>query len=132
MNQVVIHTKAGQVLKGVTNNFMPGKDSFHLMAAGTAPGTKPTEILLNTLKAVFFVRDLKGRPEHKEAKAFDPSMPLGGKKMRVVFQDGEVLLGTTQGYQPGRPGFFLVPADPRSNNERCFVISSATREITLL
>ena len=59
-------------------------------------------------------------------------MPLGGKKMRVVFQDGEVLLGTTQGYQPGRPGFFLVPADPRSNNERCFVISSATREVTLL
>ena len=132
MNQVVVHTKTGQVLKGVTNNFLPNKDSFHLLPAGAALGTKPTEIAVGSLKAVFFVRDLKGKAEHQDQKRFEPSATLQGKRLRVVFQDGEVLLGTTQGYQPGRPGFFLVPADPRSNNERCYVVSSATREITFL
>jgi hypothetical protein len=55
-----------------------------------------------------------------------------GRKIRVRFKDGEVLVGTTQGYQPGRPGFFLVPADPGSNIERCYVISAATDEVTFL
>jgi hypothetical protein len=43
-----------------------------------------------------------------------------------------VLVGTTQGYQPGRPGFFLIPADAKSNNERCYVVASAAREITFV
>ena len=132
MNQVVAHTKTGQLLKGVTNNFLPNKESFHLLPAGAAPGTKPVEIFINQLKAVFFVRDLAGQRDHWEKKDFDPYAFQQGKKIRVVFQDGEILLGTTQGYQAGRPGFFIVPADPKSNNERCFVVSSATKEVTLL
>ncbi len=36
------------------------------------------------------------------------------------------MVGTTQGYQPGRVGFFVAPADPHSNTERCFVIAAAT------
>ncbi|MDD5343143.1 MAG: hypothetical protein PHW12_01840 [Smithella sp.] len=42
------------------------------------------------------------------------------------------MVGTTVGYQKDRPGFFVIPADPDSNNERCFVLSSATLEITLI
>ena len=52
--------------------------------------------------------------------------------MQVTFKDGEVLVGTTQGYQPGRPGFFLLPADPRSNNERCYIVTSATQTVTFV
>lgn len=48
----------------------------------------------------------------------------------MTFKDGEVLVGTTQGYQPGRPGFFLEPADRASNIERCFVVAAATREVS--
>jgi hypothetical protein len=43
-----------------------------------------------------------------------------------------VLVGTTTGYQPGRPGFFLEPADANSNNERCYVVTSAAEEINFL
>ena len=51
----------------------------------------------------------------------------------MVFADGEVIVGTTQGYQPGRPGFFMVPADQADNNiERCYVVTAATSEVTLL
>ncbi|HNX32777.1 MAG TPA: hypothetical protein PKM35_14270 [Holophaga sp.] len=132
MNQVVAHTKTGQLIKGITNNFLPNKESFHLLPAGSAPGTKPMEVFLNQLKALFFVKDLQGQRDHQEKNAFDPYAFQQGKKIRVVFQDGEVLVGLTQGYQPGRPGFFMVPADPKSNNERCYIVASSTKEVTLL
>jgi hypothetical protein len=132
MNQLVVHTKRGQLLKGSTSNFLPARDRFHLLPVDGFPGTKPLEILLADLKAVFFVKDLMGQPEHVKKNSFDPGRTLQGKKIRVVFRDGETLLGTTQTYQPGRPGFFVVPADPESNNERCFILSAATKEITLL
>jgi hypothetical protein len=52
-----------------------------------------------------------------------------GRKIQVAFKDGELMLGTTQGYQPNRPGFFVVPADAQSNIERCFVVTAATQEV---
>lgn len=130
MNHVVARWQDGRILKGVTNDFVPAKDLFHLLPAGSAPGTAPLEVLVSSLKAVFFVRDLQGSPEHKETNTFDG--PLVGRKIRVIFHDGEELVGTTNGYQPGRPGFFVFPADVESNNERCFVVTAATREITFL
>ena len=36
---------------------------------------------------------------------------------------------TTQGYQPDRPGFFVVPVDPKSNNDRCFVVMAAVKAV---
>jgi len=42
------------------------------------------------------------------------------------------MVGTTQGYQPGRPGFFVVPADPVVNTQRCYVIAAATKEVSFL
>jgi hypothetical protein len=33
------------------------------------------------------------------------------------------------GYQPNRSGFFLVPADPESNNERCYIVSAAVKKV---
>jgi len=50
----------------------------------------------------------------------------------VVFKDGEVLMGTTTGYQPGRSGFFIVPADSGSNNERCYIVTAATKEVSII
>jgi hypothetical protein len=50
----------------------------------------------------------------------------------VVFQDGETLVGTTQGYDPTRPGFFVIPADPASNNDRCFVVTRATKTVSFI
>ena len=50
----------------------------------------------------------------------------------MTFSDGEVLVGTTTGYQPGRPGFFLEPADPESNIERAYIITAATRAVDFI
>jgi hypothetical protein len=132
MNQIVARYVDGRIIKGITNDFLPAKDRFHLFVNGSAPGTRAIEILVADLKALFFVKDLTGSPKHSESNQFDPVKPPVGRKIRVVFKDGEVVVGTTQGYQPGRPGFFLVPADEKSNNNRCFVVAAATKEVTLL
>jgi len=132
MNAIVARYTDGRVVKGITSDFLPAKDRFHLLVDGSPPGTRAIEILIADLKAVFFVKDLVGSPQHSERNQFDPVKPPVGKKIRVVFNDGEVVVGTTQGYQLGRPGFFLVPADEKSNNNRCFVVVSATKEVTLL
>jgi len=132
MNKVVVRYADGRIFKGSTSDFIPAKDRFHVTVATDPPGTKPVEVETKHLKALFFVKDLVGNPQHAEKKEFDPAHPPVGRRIRVVFKDGEILVGTTQGYHPGRPGFFLVPADPSSNIERCYVVSASTREIAFL
>ena len=132
MNRVVAHYQDGRLVKGVTNDFLPAKERFHVVPAEAPPGSKPLEIVVGDLKALFFVRDFAGKPEHKDSDQFDPRKPAPGRKIRVVFKDGEVIVGSTQGYQPGRPGFFVIPADAESNNERCFVVTAATQEVSFL
>jgi hypothetical protein len=124
-SQVVVRYRDGRTLKGTTSNFVPGRDGFHVQTPeGTTAAVSQAE-----LKALFFVRDLAGNPRHIETNEFSPRRAAPGRKIRVEFADGEVLVGTTQGYQPERPGFFVFPADPASNNERCFVITAATRRV---
>jgi len=127
-NLVVARYSDGRVVKGTTVDFLPGRDVMHVQAENG----EITLVHHSDLKAVFFVRSLRGNPSHSESNRFDPDRPVPGRKLRVVFADGEVLIGTTQGYQPNRPGFFLIPADPDSNTERCFVITASTREVQLL
>jgi hypothetical protein len=132
-NKVVARFADGRLIKGSTSDFVPMKDAFHVAVAGATAGSKPQHILVKELKAIFFVKDFAGRPEYQPRQEFDPKRSVaGGRKIKVVFNDGEVLVGTTQGYQPDRPGLFMVPADQESNIERCYVVVAATREITPL
>jgi hypothetical protein len=132
MNKVVARFADGRLLKGMTADFVPAKDLFHVTPAMAPPGTKPLEVRTSDLKALFFVKDFGGDPDYAERKEFDPSRPVAGRRIRVVFEDGEVLVGVTQGYQPGRSGFFVEPADPRSNNDRCYVVATATRSVAFI
>ena len=131
MNKVVARFADGRVVKGGTSDFFPGREFFHVSVAAD-PGAGPVEIRVQDLKALFFVKDYSGDSRHVDRNEFDPSRPQAGRRIRVVFSDGEVLVGTTQGYQPGRPGFFVVPADPDANTERCYVVAASTREVAFL
>ena len=132
MNKVVARYTDGRMVKGVTSDFVPAKERFHVSEAQAAPGAKPVEIQTKDLKALFFVRDFAGNPQHGDRNLFDPAHPPIGRRIRVEFGDGEVLIGTTQGYQPGRPGFFMVPADPGSNIERCYVVTASTKDVRFI
>jgi len=129
---VIAHYQNGRILKGHTSDFLPARDHFHLLPRDSCPGTRPTAILIPELKGVFFVRHLDGNPAHTKQNDFAPTDLTPGRKIRVVFKDGEVLQGVTSRYRPEAAGFFVMPADQRSNNERCFVVAAATREVSLL
>jgi hypothetical protein len=132
MNKIVARFADGRMVRGVTSDFFPGRDTFHVSVAEPGPGHETAEIRMTDLKAVFFVKDFAGDPRHVRQKNFDASRPPIGRRIQVVFNDGEVFVGTTQGYQPGRQGFFVVPADPEMNTERCYVLMAATRTISFL
>ena len=131
-NKIVVRYQDGRISKGVTGDFFPNKDLFHLFPVNALPGTKPIKVSIQELKAVFFVKTFEGNPEYNDKKELEADKTVVGRKIRVIFKDGEVLVGTTHGYQPGRPGFFIQPADPQSNNDRCFVISAATQEVSFI
>lgn len=131
-NKIVIHYNDGHLLKGITTDFFPNKESFHITPVGAASDNKPQEVHIAGMKAVFFVKAFDGNPGYGDKKEFEPGKPAVGRKIKVVFNDGELMVGTTNGYQPGRPGFFVNPADPKSNIDRCFVLTKSTREVQLL
>jgi hypothetical protein len=132
MNKIVVHYQDGRNLKGTTTDFFPNKERFHLAPVDAPPGSKAVDVVVSELKAVFFVKDYAGDPQRNDSQEFDPSQRAMGRKIRVRFKDGEEIVGTTQGYQPNRPGFFIVPADPGSNNERCYVVTAATQEVSFV
>jgi hypothetical protein len=129
-NKIVVRYLDGRVLKGTTADFLPAKPAFHVVPSpqsGTA--IEVVEVRLADLKALFFVRDFSGDPAYDEVKAFAAGVSVQGRRIEVTFKDGETLVGTTTGYQPDRAGFFLVPADPHSNNERCFIVAAAVKAV---
>jgi hypothetical protein len=126
-NSVVVHIPGGTLLKGVTHNFFPNKEKFHLTDSETG---EVREVSLAGIKAVFFVKGFEGDRDYQERT--DVERTGLGKKILVNFKDGETLVGYSQGFTPGRPGFFVFPADPQSNNERIFVATEATTEVRFL
>ncbi|MGH7359050.1 MAG: DUF6982 domain-containing protein [Candidatus Rokuibacteriota bacterium] len=124
--KVVARYLDGRLVKGYTFDFGPAQPRFHVFAEPSATGPS-TRILLLELKALFFVRDFAGDPAHQEARQFAPGN--AGRHVEVRFRDGEVMVGAVDGMATDDPGFFLVPADPESNNVRVYVIAAATRAV---
>ena len=124
-NKVVAHYRDGRIVKGTTTDFSPMKDSFHLITLDKTA----VEVLLTQLKALFFVKNFEGNRQYRERKEFDLAK-VYGRKIICKFEDGEMLMGYTQGYDPKRKGFFVFPADPASNNEKIFVVSSPTLKVS--
>jgi len=120
--KVVARYADGRVLKGTTLNFSPTRQTFLLQAEGPS-NSEPVTVRTSDLKAIFFVRDLAGNAEYNDVKEF-VGRPAG-RKVVVTFKDGERLVGASLTYDAAREGFFLFPADPRSNNERIYVLMSA-------
>lgn len=130
LNKVVVHFLDGRVSKGVTLDFVPNKESFHLSDA--TDERKVAKIATKELKAVFFVKTFAGDPAYAAVAPSGDLIKAPGRKLRVTFLDGEVVHGTAAAYTPGREGFFLIPADPRDNNERIYVFAHATRGVETL
>jgi hypothetical protein len=132
VNRVVARFIDGHLVKGTTVDFSPEKELFHVSVEPGASGAVSMAIQTRDLKALYFVKDFAGDPQRVDKNYIDPSLTSVMRAITVTFVDGEVLAGTTAGYQSGRPGFFLSPADADSNIERCYVLVAATRDIRFL
>ena len=127
VNKIVVRYRDGKIRKGYTENFFPNKPKFHLRPLGAAGPSDSEEIMLNEVKAVFFVRDFEGNRVYTERKSLLEGEKTQGRVIEVTFADGEVLVGTTMGYDPRRAGYFIFPVDPNANNLKIFVVSGAVR-----
>ena len=124
-NKVVVRFKDETVMKGTTSDFFPNKMSFHL----TTSEGDVTEIDVENLKAVFFVKDSEGDKTRDDA--YDDEIAGAGRKVLVQFADGETIKGYTLTFKAGKHGFFMTPADLGSNNIRIFVVKSATTDVEI-
>ncbi|MBS3920398.1 MAG: hypothetical protein KG012_16115 [Deltaproteobacteria bacterium] len=129
--KVVVRYANGKILKGSAIDFFPNKDRFHVTPVDK-PLDKPVEVIINQLKAVFVVRDFKGVPQYVERGGYREGENPYGSLLEVTFMDGEVLVGSCMSFDLKRQGFFISPADPKSNNLRVFVVCSALKRIRQL
>jgi small nuclear ribonucleoprotein (snRNP)-like protein len=122
--RVVARYRDGKLYKGTVSSFSPLRERFHLLTLQQ----RVLEIRTSELKAVFFVKSFVGNPSYNERKTFDVSLST---EPRIVceFQDGEMLVGHSTSYDPEKPGFFVTPADPKSNNEKVYVVQTSARRV---
>ncbi len=128
-NRVVVRYKSGRTLKGYTHDFKPLVDAFHLV---DQTGNTHT-VKCQDLKAVFFVKTFAGNSKYEEKKHFTQvnCAALKGLKVKLTFLDGEMIRGFSLGYGRDRVGFYLIPIDPSSNNDRIYVVTSALKDVKL-
>lgn len=135
-DKVVLRYKDGDLLKGYLRGF---SDTARSLSLETLEG-RATDVKIDALKAIFFVRTFEGNRNHKEKKSFEDEHSRG-TKVYVRFTDGESIIG----YRLDKPsrkkgffltsdfgektGFFIMPVDEDSNNLRVFVFYHALKDV---
>ena len=130
--RVVVRYNSGQVHKGYTTDFQPARG--YLQVSPTPVDTPNSRVMVpfTDTKAIFFVKDLTGNKAYQESKSHSPAASAPGRRVLVTFADGEQLAGTALDYSNQAAGYFVEPADPKSNNDRVFVIAQSVKELTFL
>ena len=129
--KVVVRYTNGKTIKGLTYDFFPNKDRFHIVPLDNRAG-ETIEVIVNHLKGVFVVRDFNGDTKYTERKTYTKEDTPYGMPLEVTFADDEVMVGSTMGFDPERIGFFISPVDPKSNNIRVFAVTSSIKRIRQL
>jgi small nuclear ribonucleoprotein (snRNP)-like protein len=114
-HRVVVHTVEGQVLRGSLVDV--DLDSAEVPLGG---GGGVELIPASRIKAIFFMLMPGGKPPQPE-----------GKKVRVTFRDGRQVAGFSGDYDESHTGFFMIPADTRTNTGRIWVYRDATRQVSI-
>ena len=89
--KIVVHMKKGAIHKGITHDFDPGIEMFHVLPA--EGGGVPVRVKVNDMKALFWVRDYMGN-RHFVARRDFAEVEKVERKAIVTFEDGEEIWGT--------------------------------------
>lgn len=128
-NKIVVHMKDGKIHKGVTQDFLPSREVFHLLPA--EGGGVPMKVRLEEMKALFYVKDYIGNRDFVARRQFDEAKKAGRRAI-LTFTDGETLWGSVGEDRDAGSGFFFFPVDEEDNNIRIFVIRSSLKELRLV
>lgn len=128
-SKVVVRFRDGKTVKGYTQNFFPNKPTFLFRPYNARNPNELVEISINDLKAVFFVRDFLGNIKHKERKRVTEEDKPQGRFIEVTCKDNEVIVGSTMGYDPKRPGFFVFFFDSMANNIKAYIVSASVSRV---
>jgi len=126
--RVVVRYLDGRMLKGETEDFTPGASEF------TVRGLYAARTVVRGyagIKAVMFVKLLEGNRAYTAQQDFAIASQFGRRTI-VRFRDGEEMRGYTLPGQCEAGSFFLFPVDPKSNNEKVYVIREATTLVRTL
>jgi hypothetical protein len=115
--------------RGLVYDFKASSAGFTLHPPDDAARSRGDFIEFRGIKAVYFVKSFEGNRNFKENKLVLPAVHPQGRKITVSFPDGERIVGITEGFLPGRPGFFFFPADPASNNLQIFAVTANVDEV---
>ena len=139
--KAVLRFLDGTVLKGYLEGFAEDASEITLRTCNSESLHK---VSADRLKAVFFVKTFEGDSQYCEKKSYGIRKPRG-RRTFVKFNDGEDMVGFLEGEVPWEKGFFLtkkkpqnlkgfylLPADGSSNNNRVFVFTSAIRDVTVV
>jgi hypothetical protein len=114
-HRVVVHTIDGEVKRGMLSDASLDAADLALDTQGVAG----VEVVPTSgIKAIFFMLA-------PGAQAPAPE----GKRVRVTFRDGRQVAGFSPDYQEGSFGFFMIPADTRTNTGRIWVYQAAVRAV---
>jgi hypothetical protein len=127
--KVVVHFRDGRLLKGFASHPSGGHTSIDVTPLEQKGD--PVSVRFESVKAIFFVKDFTGDSTYSEHKEFAPDEPYRPGRVAFHMEDGEVLVGIVEDYQPEHSGFFLTPVDPQSNNIRCFVGAAAIKRASM-
>jgi hypothetical protein len=114
-HRVIIHTVEGQVKRGIIRDVDLLDESI---ALEQQTGFNPERIPGKRLKAIFFMLPTGARQPQAE-----------GQKIRVTFNDGRQVAGFSRDFKEGGQGFFLIPADSRTNTARIFVYRTSVQAV---
>jgi hypothetical protein len=137
VGKLVAHLRDGLILKGFSRDFDPARELFHIVRRRLGVASSQ-EVRVEQLKALFHVKTWGRKDRHMGREPGFPegdvNRPPDGSYIRTVaeFFDGEKIFGFTRDYDPGRPGFYLYPADPEDNNAKIYVPQSSLVNIQLL
>jgi len=139
--KAVLRFLDGTMLKGYLEGFTEEATEItvHVIGAGAK-----TTVIADRLKAIFFVKTFEGDRQYSEKKSYGIRKPKGHRTF-IKFNDGEDMVGFIEGKVPWEKGFFLsvqktrklkgfylLPADEGSNNNRVFVFAGAVRDVTVV
>jgi hypothetical protein len=115
-HRIVLHTIAGQVLRGSLANVDLGDPELPMIQPNGAVARVPAA----HVKAIFFMLPAGGQAPQ-----------AAGTRVRVTFGDGRQVSGLAPDYSPASVGFFVLPIDTRTHTSRVWVYRTAIRQISV-